>query len=94
MTIGEALRDAAVRLEPVGGSGRLDAVFLLAHAGGVSRAEMIAHRDREIMEDFEDFLTLFDIARADNEQRHTRLSRLAAPRTRCGNRAEARPPAR
>ncbi|MDB5069767.1 MAG: modification methylase, HemK family [Candidatus Eremiobacteraeota bacterium] len=48
MTIGEALRDAAVRLEPVGGSGRLDAVFLLAHAGGVSRAEMLAHRDREL----------------------------------------------
>lgn len=51
MTIGEALRDAAIRLEPVGGSGRLDAVFLLAHAGGVSRAEMIAHRDRELARD-------------------------------------------
>jgi release factor glutamine methyltransferase len=48
VTIGEALRDAAVRLEPVGGSGRLDAVFLLAHAGGVSRAEMVAHREREL----------------------------------------------
>jgi release factor glutamine methyltransferase len=47
VTIGEALRDAAVRLEPIGGSGRLDAVFLLAHAGGVSRAEMIAQRERE-----------------------------------------------
>jgi release factor glutamine methyltransferase len=48
VTIGEALRDAAVRLEPVGGTGRLDAVFLLAHAGGVSRQEMIAHREREL----------------------------------------------
>ena len=48
LTIGEALRDASVRLEPVGGTGRLDAVFLLAHAGGVSRAEMIAHREREL----------------------------------------------
>ena len=48
MTIGEALRDAALRLEPVGGTGRLDAVFLLAHAGGVSRQEMIAHREREL----------------------------------------------
>ena len=48
MTIGEALRDGSVRLEPVGGTGRLDAVFLLAHAGGVSRAEMIAHREREL----------------------------------------------
>lgn len=48
MTIGEALRDAAVRLEPVGGTGRLDAAFLLAHAGGVTRAEMIAHREREL----------------------------------------------
>ena len=46
MTIGEALRNAAVRLEAVGGTGRLDAVFLLAHAGGVSRAEMIAQRER------------------------------------------------
>lgn len=45
------MRDAAVRLEPVGGSGRLDAVFLLAHAGGVSRAEMIAHRERELAAD-------------------------------------------
>jgi release factor glutamine methyltransferase len=37
-----------VRLEPVGGTGRLDAVFLLAHAGGVSRQEMIAHRERKL----------------------------------------------
>ena len=51
MTIGEALRDAAVRLEPVGGTGRLDAVFLLAHAGGVSRQEMIAHREHELTPD-------------------------------------------
>jgi release factor glutamine methyltransferase len=51
VTIGEALRDAAVRLEPVGGTGRLDAVFLLAHAGGVSRQEMIAHRERELTPD-------------------------------------------
>jgi release factor glutamine methyltransferase len=51
VTIGEALRDAAVRLEPVGGTGRLDAVFLLAHAGGVTRAEMIAQRERELPAD-------------------------------------------
>ena len=51
LTIGEVLRDAAVRLEPVGGTGRLDAVFLLAHAGGVSRQEMIAHRERELTPD-------------------------------------------
>ncbi len=38
-----------MRLEPVGGTGRLDAVFLLAHAGGVSRQEMIAHRERDLM---------------------------------------------
>ncbi len=37
-----------MRLEGVGGTGRLDAVFLLAHAGGVSRAEMLAHRDRAL----------------------------------------------
>jgi release factor glutamine methyltransferase len=40
-----------VRLEPIGGTGRLDAVFLLAHAGGVSRQEMIAHRERELTPD-------------------------------------------
>ncbi len=51
MTIGGALRDAAVRLEPVGGSGRLDAVFLLAHAGSVTRAEMLAHPERELPDD-------------------------------------------
>lgn len=61
MTIGEALRDAAVRLEPVGGSGRLDAVFLLAHAGGVSRAEMLAHRERELAPQVaERFVTLVE----------------------------------
>lgn len=54
MTIGEALRDAAILLEPVGGSGRLDAVFLLAHAANVSRAEMIAQRDRELPADVAD----------------------------------------
>jgi release factor glutamine methyltransferase len=48
VTIGEALRDASIRLDQVGGTGRLDAVFLLAHVGGVSRAEMIAHREREL----------------------------------------------
>jgi release factor glutamine methyltransferase len=51
MTIAGALRDAAVRLEPVGGTGRLDAVFLLAHAGSVTRAEMLAHPDRELPEE-------------------------------------------
>jgi release factor glutamine methyltransferase len=51
VTIGEALRDASVRLEPIGGTGRLDAVFLLAHAGGVTRQEMIAHRERELTPD-------------------------------------------
>jgi release factor glutamine methyltransferase len=51
LTIGEALGDAAIRLEPVGGTGRLDAVFLLAHAGGVSRAEMLAHRERALTPD-------------------------------------------
>ncbi len=59
MTIGEALRDASIRLENVGGSGRLDAVFLLAHAASVSRAEMIAHRERELEPDVaERFLAL------------------------------------
>ncbi|MEO7040468.1 MAG: peptide chain release factor N(5)-glutamine methyltransferase [Candidatus Elarobacter sp.] len=53
MTIGEALRDASVRLEAVGGTGRLDAVFLLAHAGGVSRAEMIARREAELSDEIE-----------------------------------------
>lgn len=48
MTIGAALRDAAIRLEPVGGTGRLDAAFLLAHAGGVTRQEMLAHASRDL----------------------------------------------
>jgi release factor glutamine methyltransferase len=48
VTIGEALRDAAVRLEPIGGTGRLDAAFLLAHAGGVTRQEMLAHAGRPL----------------------------------------------
>ena len=48
MTIGEALRDAALRLETVGGTGRLDAAFLLAHTGGVTRQEMLAHPERPL----------------------------------------------
>ena len=61
MTIGEALSDAAVRLEHIGGSGRLDAVFLLAHAGGVSRAEMIAHRERPLAPEIaQRFVTLVE----------------------------------
>jgi release factor glutamine methyltransferase len=51
VTIGEAMREAAQRLEPIGGTGRLDAAFLLAHVGGVTRQEMIAHRDRELPDD-------------------------------------------
>jgi release factor glutamine methyltransferase len=51
VTIGEALRDAAVRLEPIGGTGRLDAAFLLAHAGGVTRQEMLAHASRPLEPD-------------------------------------------
>jgi release factor glutamine methyltransferase len=61
LTIGEALRDASIRLESVGGTGRLDAVFLLAHAASVSRAEMIAHRERELEPDVaERFLALVE----------------------------------
>lgn len=63
MTIGEALRDAAVRLEPIGGTGRLDAAFLLAHAGGVTRQEMIAHRERELAPDAADRFMAFVAAR-------------------------------
>jgi len=51
VTLARALHDAAIRLEPVGGTGRLDAAFLLAHAGGVTRAEMLAHGDRELAPD-------------------------------------------
>jgi HemK-like putative methylase len=51
VTIGEALRDAAVRLERIGGTGRLDAAFLLAHAGGVTRQEMLAHASRPLEPD-------------------------------------------
>ncbi len=54
MTIGEALRDASVRLEPIGGTGRLDAAFLLAHAGGVTRQEMLAHAGRSLAPDVAD----------------------------------------
>lgn len=42
MTAGEALRAAGARLESVGGSGRLDAALLLAHATGRERAAFLA----------------------------------------------------
>ena len=43
-TIGEALRAAAARLEPVSDTARLDAELLMAHALGVSRSDMLLHR--------------------------------------------------
>jgi release factor glutamine methyltransferase len=41
MTAGEALREAARRLEPIGGTGRLDAQLLLEFATGASRETFI-----------------------------------------------------
>jgi release factor glutamine methyltransferase len=42
VTVGEALREAARRLEPVGGTGRLDAVLLLEFATGAAREDFIS----------------------------------------------------
>lgn len=41
MTVGQALRDAAARLQPVAGSGRLDATLLLEHVTGAERAAFV-----------------------------------------------------
>lgn len=40
-TVGEAVRAAALRLDPIGGTGRLDAELLMARALGVSRSELL-----------------------------------------------------
>lgn len=41
LTVGTAIRAAAMDLEAVGGSGRLDAELLMAHVLGVSRSELL-----------------------------------------------------
>lgn len=43
-TVAAALREAAARLDPIGGSGRLDAELLMAAAIGVARSEMLLRR--------------------------------------------------
>lgn len=47
MTIAEAIRGAAEELEAIGGSGRLDAELLMAHALGVSRSDLLLRHMRE-----------------------------------------------
>jgi len=44
VTVGEALREAAMRLAAVSDSARLDAELLMAHALQVSRSELLLHR--------------------------------------------------
>jgi release factor glutamine methyltransferase len=46
VTIAEALRETGRRLESVGGSGRLDALLLLEHVTGASRASFIVDDER------------------------------------------------
>src|SRR5689334_12016280 len=59
----------------------LKGLAVLNYLRRVGIAAQIAHLDGEVVEDFENFLALLGVARADNEQRHTRLSRLAATRS-------------
>jgi len=47
MTLQDALRDAARRLEAISGTARLDAELLMAHALGVSREDMLLGRTRD-----------------------------------------------
>jgi release factor glutamine methyltransferase len=46
MTVGEALREASRQLEPVGGTGRLDAVLLLEFATAGTRESFITGEER------------------------------------------------
>jgi release factor glutamine methyltransferase len=48
MTIAEALRDTGQRLEGVAGTGRLDALLLLEHVTGATRASFIVDDTREL----------------------------------------------
>lgn len=53
MRVGEAIRAAGDRLEAIGGSGRLDAELLMAHALGVSRsALLLGHMRDNVPESF------------------------------------------
>ena len=51
ITVAAALREATVRLDTVGGTGRLDAALLLEFASGVGRAAMLADGDTELTAD-------------------------------------------
>jgi len=48
MTLGEALRETGRRLDGIGGTGRLDAVLLLEHVTGASRADAITGAERAL----------------------------------------------
>jgi release factor glutamine methyltransferase len=48
MTVAEALRETGRRLDGVGGTGRLDALLLLEHVTGISRAGFIIDDAREL----------------------------------------------
>lgn len=48
MTVSEALRETARRLEPVAGTGRLDAMLLLEHVTGARRERFIADDERRL----------------------------------------------
>jgi release factor glutamine methyltransferase len=52
MTLAEALRETGRRLDPVGGSGRLDALLLLEHITGLTRERFIVD-DRRVLTDDE-----------------------------------------
>jgi release factor glutamine methyltransferase len=51
VTAGEAIRTAAEQLDAIGGSGRLDAELLMAHALGVSRSELLLRHMRDCVPD-------------------------------------------
>ncbi len=51
MTVDEALRSAGAELDPIGGTGRLDAALLLEHATGASRAAFIIESTRVLSDD-------------------------------------------
>jgi release factor glutamine methyltransferase len=50
-SIADALRAASLELEPIGGTGRLDAILLLEHAIGAGRAALIVESERPLSVD-------------------------------------------
>jgi release factor glutamine methyltransferase len=67
VTIAEVLRDASARLQDIGDTGTLDATWLLEHASGLDRAQLLTRGDEPLGEDIRERFSALVLRRAAGE---------------------------